>query len=74
MPPTSKAVPEALTRFDSLPDSAHVRLPVVAGLLDVSQATVWRYVQLGHLPAPHKFGARVSAWNVGQLREALKAR
>ena len=33
--------------FDALPDSAHVRLPVVVGLFACSAATVWRRVKDG---------------------------
>ena len=62
------AVNDVLERFGSLPDEAHVRLPVVMALYACSAASVWRYVKTGKLPAPRKFGSRVSAWNVGQLR------
>jgi predicted DNA-binding transcriptional regulator AlpA len=67
------AVNDVLQRFSSLPDEAHVRLPVVMALYACSAASAWRYVKSGALPAPRKFGARVSAWNVGELREALTA-
>jgi|JI8StandDraft_1071087.scaffolds.fasta_scaffold23815_3 predicted DNA-binding transcriptional regulator AlpA len=60
-----------LAKFDSLPRSAHVRLPVVRGLFGCSSATVWRRVKNKLLPAPKRFGDRVSAWNVGELRDAL---
>lgn len=65
------AIPDALKNFDSLPDSANVRQPVVQGLYDVSAATVWRMVRRGTLPAPRKLSDRVTAWNVGELRAAL---
>lgn len=65
------AIPDALKNFDSFPDSANVRQPVVQGLLGVSAATVWRMVKRGTLPAPRKISERVTAWNVGELREAL---
>jgi predicted DNA-binding transcriptional regulator AlpA len=58
----------ALSNFDSLPDSAHVRQKDVEGLLGVSGATVWRWVRTGRLPAPKKLGPRTTAWNVGDLR------
>ena len=61
----------ALCNFDSLPDSAHVRVPVVAALFACSSVTVWRRVNLGTLPKPKKLGASVTAWNVGELRKAL---
>jgi predicted DNA-binding transcriptional regulator AlpA len=67
------AIPDALKNFDSLPDSANVRQPVVEGLYDVSVTTIWRMVKRGTLPAPRKLSERVTAWNVGELREALAA-
>lgn len=67
------AIPDALKNFDSLPDSANVRQPVVEGLVGCSAATVWRMVKRGTLPAPRKLSDRVTAWNVGQLRKALAA-
>lgn len=63
----------ALENFDRLPASAFVRLPVVAALFGCSAPTVWRRVQSGHIPQPRKLGPRVTAWNVGELREALSA-
>ena len=67
------AVNDVLERFGSLPDEAHVRLPVVKELYGCSEASVWRYVKNGTLPAPRKFGSRVTAWNVGELRASLAA-
>lgn len=67
------ALPDALKNFESLPDSANVRLPVVAALYGCSPATIFRRVKSGHIPAPRKLSERVTAWNVGQLRQALAA-
>jgi predicted DNA-binding transcriptional regulator AlpA len=69
----SQSVFTALANFDSLPDSAHVRLPVVAALKGVSTATVWRWVKAGILPAPVKLGPNTTAWRVGELRRSLEA-
>jgi predicted DNA-binding transcriptional regulator AlpA len=66
-------IPDALKNFDSLPDSASVRLPVVAALKACSPATVWRMVKRGDLPVPRKISQRITAWNVGELRKALAA-
>jgi predicted DNA-binding transcriptional regulator AlpA len=63
----------AFQTFDSSPDSAYVRLPVVRALYACSSATVWRMVKRGQLPAPKKLSERVTAWNVGDLRKALAA-
>ena len=62
------ALPSALQHFDSLPDAAHVRLPVVASLFACSPATVWRHVKAGILPKPTKLSERLTTWNVGELR------
>ena len=67
------AIPDALTNYDSVPDSAHVRLPVVRALYGCSSANVWRNVRKGVIPAPRKLSERVTAWNVGDLRKALAA-
>lgn len=64
-------VDPALAKFDSLPDAAHVRLPVVLALYACSRATVWRHVKSGLIPAPIKFSERITAWNVGVLRKHL---
>lgn len=65
------AIPDALKNFDLAPNSGFVRQPVVQGLYGISAATVWRMVKRGTLPSPHKLSERVTAWNVGELREAL---
>jgi len=67
------AIPDALKHFDQLPDSAHVRQPVVEKLEACSAATIWRRVKKGTLPKPIKLGERVTAWNVGELRAARRA-
>ncbi|NJD24084.1 MAG: AlpA family phage regulatory protein [Betaproteobacteria bacterium] len=67
------SIPEALRNFDSLPNSAQVRVPVVAGLLGVSPMTVWRMSADGRLPAPRKLSAKVTVWSVAELRQRLKA-
>ncbi|MHB8455361.1 MAG: helix-turn-helix transcriptional regulator [Acidiferrobacterales bacterium] len=69
--PIKGAILDALRDFDSLPDFANVRQPVVEGLLGCSSSTVWRMVKAGRLPAPKKQSERVTTWNVGELRKAL---
>lgn len=69
-----KSVPEALKNFDLLPDSAYVRLPVVKALRACSNATVWRDVKAGRIPPPKKLSARISAWNVGELRASSRGK
>lgn len=67
------ALPDALTTFDKQPDAAHVRDKVVAGLLGCSVPTVWRMAKDGRLPKPIKLSLRITGWNVGQIRAALRA-
>lgn len=74
-PATKPAIPAELTHFDELPDSAHVRLPVVRGLYGgCSASAIWRNVKVGAIPAPHKLTTNIAAWNVGELRQALANR
>lgn len=68
---TTASVPVSLKQFDSLPDSAHVQARTVAALVGVSEATVWRMVKRGTLPAPKKVSERATRWNVGELRRAM---
>ena len=70
---TPPAISESLYHFDRLPDSANVRVRTVAALIDASTATVWRRTRQGELPRPRKFGPKITAWNVGELRRALAA-
>lgn len=61
----------ALVTFDSQPNSANVRLPVVMALYGISSASVWRNVKNGNIPKPRKLTTRTTVWNVGELRAAL---
>lgn len=72
-PDRARAIPASLAQFDDLPDSASVRLPVVAALNGISAPTVWRWVKAGRLPAPRKAGPNTTVWSVGELRRAREA-
>lgn len=67
----SAEIPSALQHFSSLPPEAYVRLPVVKNLFSIGSASVWRWSASGKLPKPINISKRVTAWNVGQLRETL---
>jgi predicted DNA-binding transcriptional regulator AlpA len=69
---TSTVIPYSLRNFDSLPDSANARAPVVAALFGISEPSVWRWSKSGRLPKPKKIGVRVTVWNVGELRQAQR--
>lgn len=67
-----RAVVPELGDFDQLPDSAMVRVPLVAALLSISPSTVWRWSSIGRLPPPIRVGG-VALWNVGELRRWVTA-
>jgi len=70
----TRNIPPALVNFDSMPDSAFIRLPVMQFLYGVSSASIWRGVKNGTVPKPVKLTERTTAWNVGQVRAALAAK
>lgn len=72
-PVEHSSIPAALAQFDELPDSAFVRLPVVLGLLGYSRSTLFRNVKSLRVASPRRLGNRISAWNVGELRQSLRA-
>lgn len=69
--------------FDALPDSAWLReSQLVRSLkspdraiapLPFSAPTLWRMVKAGKFPKPTKLSARVTAWQVGQVRAWMAA-
>lgn len=58
----------ALRGFDKLPNSANVRLAVVAALDSISMPTAWRRVKSGLLPRVLKIGNTATV-NVGAFRK-----
>lgn len=50
----TRGIPESLANFDQLPDSAHIRLPVMKGLYSLSSASIWRGVKSLKIPSPVK--------------------
>ena len=70
----TQAIPEGLTHFDQLPNSAFIRLPVLMGLYGISSASGWRGVKNGTIPKPSKLTTRTTAWNVGLIRADLAAK
>lgn len=68
----AQGIPAALANFDSLPDSAHVRLPIVCAWTGLAPATIYRRIKGGTLPEPKKVGGgRASSWQVGELRRSI---
>lgn len=70
----TRPIPEALAQFDSLPDIAYIRLPVLKRLYGISSASCWRGVKNGSIPRPVKLSTRCTAWNVGLVRASLAAK
>lgn len=70
MRPVAKPSRSVLVGFDDLPDVAHVRIDVVAALLDCSESTVRRRVADGDIPAPRRVGG-IPLWAAGTLRRSL---
>jgi len=59
--------------FDELPNSAHIRERNLLRVLPFSSPTLWGWSRDGKFPRPYKLGARVTAWNVGEVRAWLAA-
>lgn len=72
--PNLKEIPSTLANFDSLPESAFIRLPIIKALYGVSSATIWRGVKNGTIPKPTKLTQRTTAWSVKSVRAALAAK
>jgi predicted DNA-binding transcriptional regulator AlpA len=78
MPPssTTSATTGSLpaSNFDTLPDGAYVRVPVVCAMYGVSTSTAWRMARDGRIPAATKISLGVTAWRVGDIRADLARR
>jgi len=69
-----QAIPAALAKLDSLPDSAlSLTVKDVALILGRSESSVWRDARLGKLPRGVKTGPATTRWNVGAIRRHLAA-
>jgi predicted DNA-binding transcriptional regulator AlpA len=68
---SAAAIARTIEQFDTLPDDARVRVPVVAAIYGQSVASTWRHARAGLIPKPLKTGPRATTWRVGDLREHL---
>lgn len=60
--------------FDNLPASGYVRQhQLIPDVVPFSSATLWRKCKSGQFVAPVKLSSRVTAWNVGAVRQWLDA-
>ena len=57
--------------FDSLPDCAVIRLPIVLAVTGYSRMTWLNGVDAGKFPQPVQIGPRSIAWRVGDIRALL---
>jgi predicted DNA-binding transcriptional regulator AlpA len=60
-----------MNQFESLPDCAIVRLPMVRQLFGISSPTVWRWSKNGLLPTPIRVSG-ITGWQVGAIKLVLK--
>ncbi len=75
---TARKITQSQAVFDALPDNAWLReaqlvrsskSPASAvAPLPFSAPTLWRMVKAGKFPKPTKLSARVTAWQVGEVR------
>ncbi len=68
-----KKIEKTLAGFDALPDTAFVRVATVARLFDCSTNTIWRWVKADKFPHPRRLSERVTGYQVGEIRAALKS-
>jgi prophage regulatory protein len=65
---------KARVNFDDLPRSAYVRVAdLIPDVLPLSKATFWRKVKDGTMVQTTKLSGRVTALNVGAIRDWLQA-
>jgi prophage regulatory protein len=50
----------------------YLRVKSVAQQLDVSESTIWRFVQQGVLPKPIKLTARTTVWRADEIDAAIE--
>ncbi|EKZ97628.1 phage transcriptional regulator [Cupriavidus sp. HMR-1] len=56
----------------ALPEHGYVReRDLLASVLPISKATLWRWVKAGTFPPPVKLSSRVTAWQVEAVRAWL---
>ena len=68
----SPEVRKAASTFDNLPASGYIRqAQLIPDVVPFSSATLWRKCKAGQFPKPVKLSERVSAWNVGAVRQFL---
>ena len=62
------------SNFGKLPASGYIRQSQLAAIVPFSSATLWRKVKLGHFPRPVKLSERITAWEVGSIKDWLDSK
>ncbi len=57
-----------ITKTEKQTLGAYIRVAEIAKLIQVSQATIWRWKRIGHFPQPVKLGAKVTAWKAQDVQ------
>lgn len=66
-------VTQTVFSFDNLPAAGYIRqAQLIPGVVPFSSATLWRKCRTGEFPLPVKLSQRVTAWNVGKVRDWLE--
>lgn len=61
-----------ISDFDRLPDSARIRIKELQRVWGgCSTATIYRLIKRGVLPQPYRISTHISAWSVGEIRQAM---
>jgi predicted DNA-binding transcriptional regulator AlpA len=67
-------MPKTVVPFSEMSDDAFIRqAELLAGILPISPASLWRKVKNGSFPRPVKLGPKTTAWRVGSVRAWLEA-
>lgn len=78
--PVRRRMADAVPNFDTLANSAFVRQadlvrdprhPEKPAVLPFGGTSLWREVAAGRFPKPVKFGGRITAWRVADVRRWL---
>ena len=70
-----------MTTNNTLPESGYVRIwqilgnpkskPPIPPLIPVSKSTWWLWVKIGRVPKPTKFGRKIAAWRVEDIKALI---
>lgn len=54
-----------------LPATGYASAKTLAGMLETTPATIWRWSKKGRLPKPVKLGEGTTRWKIEEVNEAL---